>query len=393
MTNEIFLFGSLSATAFSMITAILLFTVFAVAGGILVRRAGWKTLPALIVFLILAILRGIVPLEIIRAKIVHYPESISKIFYTLYTPRILSLSVLDMIGLLWLLGAVSSLLVFLWKMIRQHKEVMRITGNASESLKELFLHVCTETKIRKKGVLFVGENISTPMMVGFFKPIVLLPKWYEGHAEEELRLIFRHELAHFRNLDLWKKTALCILCCIFWWNPAAYFLRRAVTQTQELRADSFACAGADEGTRLRYAKAMLDVLKSRKGKEKLAAAGYFNRSSDQYLKQRFKEILQFNRPKSKTVLAWVAVALALVVFLSSYMVNFQSAFAPNNAEEYVAEGPAPNRFILNLGNGMYQLYSDGQWIATLSEEDLASNEYNSLPIYDAAANGEEGDTK
>lgn len=396
MKNEIFLSGSLSATAFSLIAAILLFTVFAVVGGIMVRRSGWKLLPALVAFLLIAILRGLLPLELTRAKIIHYPESVSQAYYALREPRLLGFSVVDLVMLVWLAGAVISFMIFLWKMIRQHAEVKRLSENASDALKDVFRRVCDEAEVRKQGLLFVGQTISSPMMVGFFRPVVLLPKRCEEISDEELRLILRHELAHFRKLDLWKKLVLCIVCCVFWWNPAAYFLRRAATQTQELRADAFACNGADEETRLKYAKNLLDTLKARKGEEKLVAAGYFNRSSDRYLKQRFNEILQFKQAKRSAALAWVAVALALVLCFGSYMANFQPHSAPKNAEDYLEEWEnydLNEAFILKIGDGVYQLYSDEQWLATLSEEDISSGRYDAVTIYDASVNEDKGDTK
>lgn len=385
MNDVVFLSDSLSATVFSLITAIILFTLFAITGGILVRRAGWKMLPAIAAFLIIAIIRGLLPLEYTRAKIIHYPESVGNAFYALYEPRFFSLSILSIIGLLWLAGAVISFLIFLWKLIAQHREVKHISENASGELTELFCKACNDAKICRQGVLFVDEKVSSPMMVGFFQPIVLLPKQCENLNEEELRLIMRHELAHFRYHDLWKKLALKILCCAFWWNPAAYFLCRAATQTQELRADAFACSGADEDTRLHYAEALLDALKSRKGKENLVAAGYFNRSSDQYLKQRFQEILQFTQTKRKAALAWVAMVLALAICAGSYMVNFQPIDTPTDEGNYEDGDAAPNQFIINLGNGVFQLYSDGLLVATLNEEDVTSGNYDLLPIYSATA--------
>lgn len=385
MKNEVFISGGLSATAFSLITAILLFTLFAIVGGILVRRAGWKMLPALTVFLLLAILRGALPLEITRAMVIHYPEAVSDAYYTLREPRLYTLSVLDMIFLLWLSGAAISFLILLWKMLRQHRAIRKIYENAPDAVKDVFCSICTEVGIRKTGIIFSGDTISSPMMVGFFRPIVLLPKRCEYLPEEELSLILRHELAHYRYRDLWKKLALSLFCCVFWWNPAAYFLRRSATQMQELRADAYACAGVDEETRLNYAETLLNALKSRPNKE-VVAAGYFNNASERYLKQRFNEILQFTQTKRKTVLAWIAVALALVVFFGSYSVNFQPIYTPNDDEKYTYDEYSPNQFILDIGNGMYQLYSDGKWIATLSEDDLASEQYSSLPIYNASVN-------
>lgn len=393
MNDVVFLSEGLSATAFSLITAILLFTVFAVAGGVLVRRAGWKMLPAISAFLIISILRGFLPMEFTRAKIIHYPESVGNAFYALYEPRIFSLSVLNIVGLVWLVGAIVALSIFLWKIIAQHREVKRISENASEPLKGMFLQICVEIKIGDKGVLFVGEGISSPMMVGFFRPVVLLPKRCEEISEDELRLIIRHELAHFRYHDLWKKLVLCLLCCVFWWNPAAYFLRRAATQTQELRADAFACSNTDKETRLSYAQALLDALKSQNEKDNLVAAGYFNRSSDRYLKQRFQEILQFTQAKRKAALAWVAVALAVVVCFGSYMVSFQPYFDPGQSNEYWTNLDLDKAFILKTDEGVYQLYSDDIWIATLSEDDFSSGMYDALPIYDAAFNNDEGDTE
>ena len=62
------------------------------------------------------------------------------------------------------------------------------------------------------------------MLVGFFRPTILLPS--EHLPDSDARYILAHELTHFRRRDLWKKFLVNMIQCIHWFNPIVYLLNR-----------------------------------------------------------------------------------------------------------------------------------------------------------------------
>lgn len=54
--------------------------------------------------------------------------------------------------------------------------------------------------------VIILSEIGSPMMFGLLSPVILLPN--RIFAEDELRLIFKHELTHFKHKDLWVKILI-----------------------------------------------------------------------------------------------------------------------------------------------------------------------------------------
>lgn len=383
--------GDFTASFFSIWFAVVLFTILSVFSGVLIKYAGWKALSAVSIFLFLTVLRGMLPIELTFAKVISFSKTISEQWHFLLYPRWGKVSIVGLLHIAWLIGIAVCLIVFAYKLLRQRKKIKALTKDATESVGELVTQLYATQRAGRSGKLYVSDQISTPMMVGFFQPIVLLPKTFTELPKAELQMILRHELAHFLYLDLWKKLGMHIVCCVFWWNPAAYYLCRTVIQTQELRADAYACAQAGEAERLRYADIMLGVLKAAHSKNYIAA-GYFNRSGDRYIKQRFKEILREPAGKRHTIQAWIGVAMAVVLFCSSYLVIIQPIGYPQNNEmEYEARAEDTGDFIIDYGNGVYGYYHESARTNTLYGDEINKEIYKDIPIYQASIEYEEGD--
>lgn len=65
--------------------------------------------------------------------------------------------------------------------------------------------------------LYVCGFVSSSMLTGFLRPVILLP---EKHFEtDELEFIFRHELIHYKRRDLVIKFLSVIAVSLHWFNP------------------------------------------------------------------------------------------------------------------------------------------------------------------------------
>ena len=76
-------------------------------------------------------------------------------------------------------------------------------------------------------------------------------------TEEELRLIFRHELHHIRRRDANAKLFFAFLRALFWFHPLVWIAARQSARDMELSCDEIVLDGADPDTRRRYASLLL----------------------------------------------------------------------------------------------------------------------------------------
>ena len=102
--------------------------------------------------------------------------------------------------------------------------------------------------------------IASPMLIGFFRPRIILPV---GELEDkELSYIFVHELTHYKQRDMFYKWLIQIVVCVHWFNPFVYLLEKEVNKSCELSCDEKAISILDEKAKREYGDTLISFLKS-----------------------------------------------------------------------------------------------------------------------------------
>lgn len=100
-----------------------------------------------------------------------------------------------------------------------------------------------------------------PMLVGPFKPRLLLPRGLRDIDPLQRELIVAHELTHWRRGDLWWLTLGAMMQALCWFNPAMRLLRDKLTWAQELGCDRDVLRGRPPRERRAYAAALVAQLR------------------------------------------------------------------------------------------------------------------------------------
>ena len=97
---------------------------------------------------------------------------------------------------------------------------------------------CPELKrfTDKNIITRAGDRFSSPLMVGIFRPILLLPK--VSMTEEQLGNVLSHEMIHYRRKDILYKWFVCLVKCIHWFNPAIYYVSKQIDIECEISCDA-----------------------------------------------------------------------------------------------------------------------------------------------------------
>ncbi len=120
----------------------------------------------------------------------------------------------------------------------------------------------TACKFTKTPVYFC-QDVETPILIGFFKPRILLP--VKEYAEEELEMIILHEDAHKRRGDLWYKLILLLARSVHWFNPAVWVMVRTAQRDLEYSCDFAVCGKRDMEFRKKYSRTILKSVKKEEG--------------------------------------------------------------------------------------------------------------------------------
>lgn len=110
------------------------------------------------------------------------------------------------------------------------------------------------------GIVEVDAPIP-PMLVGPFKPRLLLPRSLRDIDPLQRELIVAHELTHWRRGDLWWLTLGAMLQALCWFNPAMGRLREQLGWAQELGCDRDVLRGRPPRERRAYAAALVAQLR------------------------------------------------------------------------------------------------------------------------------------
>jgi murein DD-endopeptidase MepM/ murein hydrolase activator NlpD len=109
-------------------------------------------------------------------------------------------------------------------------------------------------------VFETGLAIS-PMLVGVWRPVLLLPRHLRDFNPVQQQMIVAHELTHLRRRDpLWMAASIAAQT-VLWFNPAVRKLAEGLTWAQELGCDQEVLAGRVQRQRHAYAAALVGQLK------------------------------------------------------------------------------------------------------------------------------------
>ncbi|MBB3120034.1 M23/M56 family metallopeptidase [Pseudoduganella violacea] len=101
----------------------------------------------------------------------------------------------------------------------------------------------------------------SPMLLGCFQPMLLLPEHLRGMDPGQQELIVAHELTHWRSRDQLCLHLSLALQTLFWFNPVFSRLREKLALAQELACDRRVLAGRPPAQHKNYAAALLGQLK------------------------------------------------------------------------------------------------------------------------------------
>jgi bla regulator protein BlaR1 len=165
-------------------------------------------------------LRGVVDIETVSAQLAHA------------TVDYAALGVF-----LWIAGSVFVLAI----VVHRQLALLRSLGNATAVANDLWR----------------SASIGGPLVVGIFRPRIVVPADFESkYSPEERAVMLAHERAHLRRGDLLINGIATLWLCIFWFNPLMYWAIARLRLDQDLACDAAVLAESRMGRR-RYADALL----------------------------------------------------------------------------------------------------------------------------------------
>lgn len=167
------------------------------------------------------------------------------------------IKLINFIQIVWIAGMVISFLFYLINFIIFK---IKIKEHLEKLDSKLFEQIKSELNIKRKVNLCKCSLINSPLFVGFVSPIILMP--YTNYADEELKLIYKHELTHFKRMDVWYKLILVIASVVHWFNPLVYLMRRYASKDIEYTCDDIVTKDLSLEQRKEYSRVILKTMEN-----------------------------------------------------------------------------------------------------------------------------------
>ena len=108
--------------------------------------------------------------------------------------------------------------------------------------------------------VLVSRAVRSPMVMGFLKPAIILPKSNDTAAD--VQNILRHEYCHYRRGDIPLKWLSMAAFSLHWFNPMVPAIDRALDEYCELSCDEAATQGMNQAARRSYIRTILRVMEN-----------------------------------------------------------------------------------------------------------------------------------
>jgi len=155
----------------------------------------------------------------------------------------------------------------------------------------------------------ISPSATTPMAMGLWKPIIILPD--TRIEQRKLAMILNHELIHVKRGDLLIKLLVLITNAIHWYYPPIYSLSRHINAYCELSCDEKVVQGMDMSDRKFYGETLLFMLEYGAMKRNIVCTNSLINPKSM-LKRRLLNLMEMKKTKKTMLVVSIATAITLV---------------------------------------------------------------------------------
>lgn len=168
--------------------------------------------------------------------------------------------------------------------------------------------------------------ISSPITIGIWKPVIILPK--ESYTKKDLSFLLQHELTHIHQCDALIKFIRLIVLSINWFNPLCYVLSGNIDKWCEAACDEIVLRKSTRSDRLHYCRLILNCAASQIKRTPVLLTHFYGGKNN--MKQRLGSILNKNkrRPGNFLLILILCIVSTTVIVVG----NNQKAMATSDAE-------------------------------------------------------------
>lgn len=257
---------------------------------------------------------------------------------------------LPVLVLIWFIGVT----VMVSRAVQQWRSLDRIASKLAWRMADidaLLLRVADRFGGLHGTRVLVSGFIDTPTLIGWFKPVILLPAAVAiRFPRHQLELILAHELGHLHRYDHLVNLGQTILETLLYYHPVVHWISREVRHEREICCDNLVLSLTESEPR-EYARTLAALEEARQMTPQLAIA-----ASGGMLLDRVRRIIGAAAPhggnRHARVAVWGMASCVLVVAMA--------AMLPHGEEELAMDALDQPRLVASLEETAISVVPEGE---------------------------------
>lgn len=374
----------MGVTVYSVIISVLFYNLSLIAVFLLCRSGAIraKYTSALLLFLtLLGVIRLLTPIDFDKAYVIRSYTFLPAVENWLTAPLLGSLSLGNILLLVWAAGTVTFVLRDFVKLRCDHleSELLEMTDN------ERISRIAEE--FEERFTLRISPEIDIPYVTGLRSSVIYVPDI--ELSDEEWRNIFRHETQHIHAHDEWKKLFFRAIRAIFWWNPLLRLSEDDISLLIELQCDARVAGKGNRDEQEGYLRTMMELMRRYANGDAPVGANRMVGKQEE-MKIRFEALLSPETRRSK----WMRIVMPVMMvtlFVASYLVIVQPYRLPpeeeikdfgvtHEAYDVTQSFIDTDEMYIIFEENEYKLYIGDDYAYSLDEEILSDPFFSDIPI-------------
>lgn len=186
-----------------------------------------------------AILRAEAPIEAALPATEMAASTVSAIVHAAPAAALSAMdTALQWIVCLWIAGVL--LMAYRsWYQWRSLMQIARKWAQPDAELEAALLALAGRFEFMRRIKVLVSDRIDTPILIGWFKPVILLPTAVVlGFPRQQVELILAHELGHLRRYDHLVNLAQALVETLLFYHPVVHWISREIRNEREICCDT-----------------------------------------------------------------------------------------------------------------------------------------------------------
>ena len=229
---------------------------------------------------------------------------------------------------LWLFGVLLFAFRFCGGIWQTHKFKRHENSQVSNDWQKKFDDLCDRIGICQTVEFLQSEIVKTPMVIGWFKPFVIVPSSILlGLNPRELETIIAHELIHIRRYDYLVNILQSFIEIVLFFHPLTWWISAQVRREREMACDDEVLK-IFESEPLLYANALANLEDSRAQTNNLTPSNILAANGGN-LMLRIQRIIKNAQTKHSKGAIWasgLAFLLTLAISIGLFSISWNGGF-------------------------------------------------------------------